>query len=263
VPKDKYEIYVDGSYISGATGYGAVVLKNGDVLDELSGPVDASEVSGTRQVAGELVAVKEALNWCRENSVDEVSIYFDYLGIEKWATGQWKTNQPLTREYARFVIGCPIKIRWHKVNSHTGDRWNDRADALAKKGASSRRPAGGKSGIVESTVTQSAREMPSAPEPGERRLVGGDGDLITELVKKTDSWIGFLSERGVEARLDRVYNEQFARIFLMHQGATVGIFDLYNTRKKRFSPYVHGFRDNSLKLRIEAMWTEFRSASTW
>jgi len=230
VGTSKFEIYVDGSFINGATGYGAVVLENGKVVDELSGAVDASEVNETRQVAGELVAVKEALNWCREHSVDEVSIYYDYLGIEKWATRQWKTNQPLTKDYARFVSECPIKIRWHKVDSHTGNRWNDRADALAKQGAGSLQP----------TVAEA--------------------DPVSELIEKTDAWIEFLMVRGIDARFDRVYNEQFARVYIMQQDKTVGTFDLYNTRKKRFSPYVHNFRDKDLKLRIETMWAEFQSS---
>ena len=226
----KFEIYVDGSFINGATGYGAVVLENGKVVDELSGAVDASEVNGTRQVAGELVAVKKALNWCCEHSVDEVSIYYDYLGIEKWATRQWKTNQPLTKDYARFVAECAIKIHWHKVDSHTGNRWNDRADTLAKQGAGSR---------------QSAVE---------------EGDLVNELIRKTDAWITFLMVNGIDARFDRVYNEQFARVYIMHQDTTVGTFDLYNTRKKRFSPYVHNFREKDLKPRIETLWAEFHSS---
>ncbi len=226
----KFEIYVDGSFINGATGYGAVVLDNGKVVDELLGTVDASEVNETRQVAGELVAVKKALNWCCEHSVDEVSIYYDYLGIEKWATRQWKTNQPLTKDYARFVAECPIKIHWHKVDSHTGNRWNDRADALAKQGA------------------------------GSRQSAAGEGDSVNELIRKTDAWIEFLMVGGIDARFDRVYNEQFARVYIIEQDKTVGTFDLYNTRKKRFSPYVHNFRDKDLKLKIETLWTEFQSS---
>lgn len=222
-----YDVYVDGSFINGATGYGAVILENGKVVDELSGAVDASEVNATRQVAGELAAVKEALNWCRAHSVKEVSIYYDYLGIEKWPTGQWKTKQPLTKEYARFVAECPIKIRWHKVDSHTGDRWNDRADALAKQGAGSIQPS------------------------------DGQPDLVSDLIERTDAWIEFLMVRGIDASFDRVYNEQFARVLIMQQEAAVGTFDLYNTRKKRLSPYVHNFRDNGLKLLIETLWTEF------
>ena len=225
----EYQIYVDGSFINGATGYGAVILKNRKVVDELSGTVAISEVKDTRQIAGELVAVKEALNWCRAHSVTEVSIYYDYLGIEKWATGHWKTNQPLTREYARFVSECPVKIRWHKVSSHTGDRWNDRADALAKQGA----------GAVAPLVSESG--------------------LIGELAGVSEAWIEFLMVSGIEAMYDRIYNEQFARIHIRQQEKTVGIFDLYNTRKKRLSAYIHNFRDEALKLTIEALWRKFQS----
>jgi ribonuclease HI len=234
----RYEVYVDGSHIDGATGYGAVVLKNGKVVDELSGPVDVSDVGGTRQVAGELVAVKEALNWCLSHSVKEVSIYFDYLGIEKWATGQWKANQSLTKEYARFVTSCPIKIRWHKVDSHTGDRWNDRADTLAKQGARS----------IQASV--------QVPGTGPAR--SGTGDLVSELIEKTDAWIEFLMMRGIEASFDRIYNEQFSRIYIVQQENRVGTFDLYNTKKKRFSPYLHDFHNEELKERIETLWREFR-----
>jgi ribonuclease HI len=222
-----YEIYADGSYLGGATGYGAVILKDGKVIAELSGSVPTSEVGGTHQVAGELAAVKESLKWCQEHSIDEVSIYFDYLGIERWATGRYKANQPLTQEYARFVRECGIRIHWHKVAAHTGDRWNERADVLAKKGSASAAPT------------------------------GPAGDTASELVKTTDAWIEFLMVKGIEATFDRIYNNQFARVFIIREDKPVGIFDLYNTKKKRLSPYVHNFRDDQLKAQIESCWSEF------
>ena len=226
----RYEVYVDGSFINGATGYGAVILNNGEVIDELSGRVDASEVNNTRQVAGELFAVREALTWCRAHSVADVDIYYDYLGIEKWATRQWKTNQPLTKSYAEFIGTCPITIHWHKVDSHTGNRWNDRADALAKKGA----------GTPEASIVET--------------------DLVSELLKVADGWIESLMLNGIEARLDRLYNDQFARINIVAMDKVVGLFDLYNTRKKPLSTYLHNFRDESLRMRIEDLWRKFRSS---
>lgn len=244
-----YEIYVDGSHINGATGYGAVIIKNGLVVEELYGPVDSIEVANTRQVAGELIAVKEALKWCIKHSINEVSIYFDYFGIEKWATGQWKTNQPLTKEYARFVRDCPIKIHWHKVNSHSGDRWNDRADELAKKGAGSTDLSSAKTGIGRGSSTLGSAGVPPA--------TSNESDLTNELLIKTDQWIEFLMLNGIEARLDGVYNEQFARIVILSNDETIGVFDLYNTKKKRFSPYLHNFRSEQLKRQVEALWTSF------
>jgi len=228
----KLEIYVDGSYAGGVTGYGVVILQNGAVIDELFGAVDPAEVNGTYQVAGELGAVKEALKWCRTHSAREVSIFYDYLGIEKWATGGWRAKQQLTQDYACFVRESGIKIHWHKVGGHTGNRWNDRADALAKKGTGS-------------AVAAGSSEM-----------------LIKELLEKTDSWIEFLMIKGREASFDQIYNDQFARVMILEGDKVVGIFDLYNTRKKRFSPYIHGFRDEDLKRRIEAFWTEFGTSQS-
>ena len=222
-----YEVYADGSYLGGVTGYGAVILKDGKVIAELSGSVPTSEVGGTHQVAGELAAVKESLKWCQEHSIDEVSIYYDYLGIEKWATGRYKANQPLTQEYARFVRECGIRIHWHKVAAHSGNRWNERADVLAKKGSAS-----------------GASTVPA-------------GDSAGELVKTTDAWIEFLMVKGIEASFDRIYNDQFARLFIIRDDKSAGIFDLYNTKKKRLSPYVHNFRDEKLKAEIESCWAEF------
>jgi len=224
---DRYEIYVDGSFINGSTGYGVVVLKNGKVVAELSGSVPELVVDGSRQVAGELVAVKEALKWCQQRSISEVSIYYDYYGIEKWATRQWKANLPLTIEYARCVGESRIKIHWNKVNSHSGNRWNDRADLLAKQGAAA------------------------------AQQIGNARDTITELIDTKDAWTEFLMMRGVDAEFDRILNEQFARIYIMKDGAAVGTFDLYNTKKKRLSPYLHDFRDEKLKLQIETLWRDF------
>ncbi|MCX6090593.1 MAG: hypothetical protein NTX88_09560, partial [Candidatus Atribacteria bacterium] len=126
-------IYVDGSHLHGRVGFGVVILKGQKVEREMSGPVPP-QFRHSRQVGGELFAVQEALQWCRDNRVPEVSIYYDYLGIEKWAQEQWKTNIPLTQHYAESVKNSGVMIHWHKVKSHTGNRWNEQADALARKG---------------------------------------------------------------------------------------------------------------------------------
>src|ERR1700754_3142482 len=134
-PASGWQMYVDGSYLNSATGYGVVILKDGAVVAEQCGPVPSTEVNGTRQVAGELRAVEAGLVWCQQNSISEIEIFYDYYGVEKWATGAWKANQPLTQAYGRLVRQSGVRIKWRKVAAHTGDRWNDRADALAKKGA--------------------------------------------------------------------------------------------------------------------------------
>ncbi|MGA9772172.1 MAG: RNase H family protein [Blastocatellia bacterium] len=224
-----YEVYVDGSYINGATGYGLAILKDGIMVEELFGQVTSAAAGGTHQVAGELMAVEEALKWCQKNDVKEVSIFYDYLGIEKWATGAWKANQPLTQSYGKFVRASGIKIRWRKVASHTGNRWNDRADKLAKKGALSA----------------------SAQADGTERNA--------ELLDRKARFLEFLMVKGIDAAFDRVYNDQFARVMILKDEKSVGTFDLYNTKRKPFSPYLHNFKDDALKSEIKKYWDEFSS----
>lgn len=239
-PAKGWQLYVDGSYINGATGYGVVVLKDGAVVAELCGPVAAAEVGGTRQVAGELRAVEEGLVWCKQNEVGEIEIFYDYYGVEKWATGAWKANQPLTQAYGRTVRQSGVRIRWRKVAAHTGNRWNDRADALAKQGALSRPAADG-----------AADDAGPAPTDA----------LAGALIDKKERFLEFLMVKGIEAVFDQLYNGQFARLVVIdEEEKRLGLFDLYHTRRKPFSPYLHGFKDNALKARLETLWREFAAA---
>ncbi len=129
------EIYVDGSWMNGSVGYGYVVVQDNQKVHEESGHIPENNTEGARQVAGELFAVGKAIEWCKNNNVSNVTIYYDYMGVEMWARGLWKTNLSLTQRYKKFVQNSGVNITWKKVKSHSGDRFNDKADSLAKKGA--------------------------------------------------------------------------------------------------------------------------------
>ena len=73
------------------------------------------------------------MKFCIENEEKELTIHYDYSGLENWAAGTWKTNKELTRNYKAFVNESGIKINWVKSEAHTGDKWNEYADKLAKK----------------------------------------------------------------------------------------------------------------------------------
>ncbi|MFL6278267.1 MAG: RNase H family protein [Blastocatellia bacterium] len=236
-----WQMYVDGSYINHATGYAVVILRDGAVVTELCGPVAAIEVNGTRQVAGELRAVEEGLGWCREHEVGEVEIFYDYYGVEKWATGAWKANQSMTQAYGQTVRQSGIRIRWRKVAAHTGNRWNERADQLAKQGA-----------LAERAGRDEAGESDPAPTD----------PLVIALLDRKERFIEFLMVQGIDAAFDRLYNNQFARLLIRNEDEKMlGYFDLYHTRRKPFSPYLHGFKDDELKARLTALWREFAATA--
>lgn len=129
--------YVDGSYEHCIKEYGSgvVILKNEEVLTTYSVKGNEKSLVGMRNVAGEIEAAKIAMNYCIENNIENLILYFDYEGIEKWCTGVWKTNKEGTINYKRFYdsIKNKLNVKFVKVKAHTGDKYNEEADKLAKK----------------------------------------------------------------------------------------------------------------------------------
>ncbi len=126
--------YVDGSYDkdSGLYGYGAVILNdNNERVCVLSG--SGEDADGIWNVAGELAGVTAAVNYAINNGEKAVHICYDYEGIEKWATGEWKAKKPATKEYVSFIHNSSITVTFEKVKAHSGDKYNDLADKTAKE----------------------------------------------------------------------------------------------------------------------------------
>lgn len=126
--------YVDGSYDNKHKlySYGCVIF-SGDSTYTLNS-VDFSEDTKTRNIAGELTGARKAIEWCLEHDIQNLILYHDYIGIQKWADHEWKCNIPLTENYQKFIDGVKDKIfiQFCKCKAHTGIRYNEMADQLAK-----------------------------------------------------------------------------------------------------------------------------------
>ena len=133
--------YVDGSYdtVSGRFSCGVVIVETdadgNSETTELKAAFDDTDAAQQRNVAGEVMGSKLAIDWCRANGVKKVVIYHDYEGIGAWADGKWKANNELTRGYSDYVAEArkEIEISFIKVRGHAGNKYNELADKLAKK----------------------------------------------------------------------------------------------------------------------------------
>lgn len=134
--------YIDGSYNSknNIIGWGGVLVYNNKLIDYFFDGEEYSEKcleQNSRNIKGEINAVKEAINLSKWHDLKEFAIGYDYNGLKYWALGEWKTNIPLTKEFKEWFQRetKDLKVHWIKIKSHTGHKYNEMADKFAKRGA--------------------------------------------------------------------------------------------------------------------------------
>lgn len=128
--------YVDGSYNvkTKEFSYGMVILFQGEEKC-FSGKVDSKDLASMRNVAGEIKGAEAAMRYALGQGVKKLLIYHDYEGIAKWCTGEWKANKEGTKAYQDFFhsLAGKLAVEFVKVKGHSNDKYNDMADALAKR----------------------------------------------------------------------------------------------------------------------------------
>lgn len=133
---DTMVAYIDGSYNTKTKvyGYGAVIFYRHEKVAR-KGSDSRPEYAEMRNVSGELIAAGKVIELALKIGVRRLDLYYDYEGIEKWPTRKWKANKDFTQRYAVYVrrAMASLDIRFFKVEAHTGDRYNEEADQLAKQ----------------------------------------------------------------------------------------------------------------------------------
>lgn len=124
--------YVDGSFYNNVVGWGFVIVENGKVIHKDQGIVNFPNAVKSRQISGEIQAVLEVLKYVETEKKTEINIFYDYLGLEKWAKKLWIANTEIAKYYIDILSQSTIAIRWNKVQAHTGNIYNEMADRLAK-----------------------------------------------------------------------------------------------------------------------------------
>lgn len=128
--------FVDGSFNpkTNVYGFGGFLMNKTDKY-VLQGSGSDPDMASMRNVSGEVLGSMAAISKAIELGLPEIDIYYDYMGIEMWATGSWKRNKKGTIEYYNFIqsVKGKIKINFVKVAAHTGIPGNEEADQLAKQ----------------------------------------------------------------------------------------------------------------------------------
>lgn len=127
--------YIDGSFdrINGIYGSGVVIV-DGDKKHEYKHAGNREDYAQLHNVAGELEAAKFVMWYAVDKKIKEITLFYDYQGIEAWAVGDWKANLPYTQDYVKFYnkVKSVVKVNFIKVKAHTGVELNEVVDKLAK-----------------------------------------------------------------------------------------------------------------------------------
>ena len=104
--------FVDGSFnkVTHTYGYGGFLV-TGNEKYVLQGADDDAEMATMRNVAGEIKGAEAAVKKAIELGIKELVIYYDYMGIEMWATGAWKRNKAGTIAYHEYIMSVKDKIK--------------------------------------------------------------------------------------------------------------------------------------------------------
>ena len=132
VQRSGVRIYVDGSFTPSFSkaGWSFVVTENDKELARGFGITSFDAES--RNIDGEVMASFQAMRWLDANDRNG-TICHDYEGIARWAKGEWKAKSSIAQQYVRAIHPFLKRVTFEKVAAHTGVKWNELADELAKE----------------------------------------------------------------------------------------------------------------------------------
>ena len=132
--KDELIVYVDGSFRNKdkSHSYGVYMFNDEEEYTYSKRFFKDSEM---RNVSGEIKGAMRAMEEATKLGKRKIYLHYDYEGIRSWALGFWKTNKEGTINYKKFYdsIKDKLEVKFIKVEAHTGVKYNELVDKLAKE----------------------------------------------------------------------------------------------------------------------------------
>ena len=127
-------IYIDGSYDkkTGFCSYAVVILNDErQLIDTIS--KSFFDTFSSHNVTGEIFGAIEAMRYAFNKNMSAI-IYHDYTGVSAWYKGEWSNKSEIAQHYYYETKDFKSHdIYFKKVLGHSGDKYNELADRIAKR----------------------------------------------------------------------------------------------------------------------------------
>lgn len=126
--------FIDGSYDVKTNSYASAYILFSKTKNYQDSFIGDPKYANYRNVAGEIFALIRVVSLAIKLKLKQITIFYDYLGIEAWANQLWEAKSELSIAYKSFITKAlkMIKINFYHTKSHSGIKYNEMVDELAK-----------------------------------------------------------------------------------------------------------------------------------
>ena len=129
-------VFTDGSFSpkEGYYSYGFVLFTK-DTQYTMSACDNCTSYIESKNVAGEIFGVIQAINLALRLGISSLTICHDYKGVSAWAEGDWSSHCLVSKVYLDYLMKLPenFDLGFRHIKSHSGDIYNNLADKLASQ----------------------------------------------------------------------------------------------------------------------------------
>ena len=134
---NKIVYYVDGSYMNDTIGWGWIKVRNDKQIGSDCGGIKPTQET-SRNITGELQGTMFAVKNAIMTNIKDIYIGHDYQGISCYVRKEWKPKSQEAKHYTEWMLNAITKynlnINFFKIKGHTGNKWNEIVDEVAKLG---------------------------------------------------------------------------------------------------------------------------------
>lgn len=90
----------------------------------------------SKRIAGEIYATMSAINQAIKDGIPNITILYHYVGVERWATGEWQAEAEVAKRYLKYLEQAQkyIQIQYLKIDKEDEDyqQLKDKTERLAE-----------------------------------------------------------------------------------------------------------------------------------